>query len=163
MNSFVNKILSVILAAALLSVTALSGDTGGSNTDKNYSGKELISLYAPDIGTLPLLLNEELRPSDCTHITALHTLKKLSQTRSLLTYPHGSPLLKFFVSLLYTVILMLAESITYSRRYTIKYIHDKDGHKLTAPIHSDNNERRFYNESCAYSFMCFNNDRNART
>ncbi|WP_028519410.1 hypothetical protein [Ruminococcus flavefaciens] len=83
---------------------------------------------------------ERILPTSHIRLTRCDPLHDQYQPRSSDRCFKGNSWSFFTAGLLYIIIYYVIRKLCFSRRYIIKYVHDQDGHKITAPFNSDVNK-----------------------
>ena len=83
---------------------------------------------------------ERILPANQIRLTRCDPLHDQYQPRSFDRCFKGNSWSFFPAWLLYIIIYYFFRKLCCSRRYIIKYVHDQDGHKITAPFILDTNQ-----------------------
>lgn len=126
---FLYHIFALFIAFSFLPLFFSDNYTRGSDADPISSLNTDFSFSRFDISTLPVVVySEELTPSNTTRTSCYRGYRNLLDPKKIY-YSNGC--LHFLISafIIFIIIRLFSNSITYSRKFIIKYIHDQDGHK----------------------------------
>jgi len=132
-NTLLRHILPIIAAIAFIPLIFAGSSLNFSDSER-FSRKNVhTAITCGGFRLAVISAPEELLPSNTARIVRWDNSRKNNQPKSFGLCSKESSLLLFLAVLFYTAVLLRRKKLFISNRYIIKYIHDKDGLKITSP------------------------------
>ena len=108
-------------------IFSFNNETADTYRPKQQTGFT-ISAFSTSFPLSPI--SEESLQKNTARLSRFHTYKNLDPPRRI-NYWFGGKLFLFIAAfIIFAALILFHKGNTYTRRYLIKYIHDKDGHKI---------------------------------